>query len=144
GADKPVTAPAPNPGGDAAQYWADASTKTESPIAAATDDVMGWFATLGSNEHIAETASTLATAGLLSAGLKIARKIDELTSDTGSEGNSAPVPSVRAEGSPSGKRTFSKADRDAGFEKAKDVRGVPRCQYCNGEITREPGRPDSY
>jgi hypothetical protein len=43
-----------------------------------------------------------------------------------------------------GKRSFSSADRNAGFEKAKDANGVARCEYCGAELTRDPGRPNSY
>ncbi|MEZ4309017.1 MAG: HNH endonuclease signature motif containing protein, partial [Polyangiaceae bacterium] len=43
-----------------------------------------------------------------------------------------------------GKRTFSKTDRAAGLEKAKDANGVPRCEYCGKEIDPKAGAPTSY
>ncbi|MFL5345280.1 MAG: HNH endonuclease [Hyalangium sp.] len=43
-----------------------------------------------------------------------------------------------------GKRTFSKGDRAAGLEKAKDANGVPRCEYCDTELEPNAGQPNSY
>ena len=42
------------------------------------------------------------------------------------------------------KRTFSRADRDVGFEKAKGIDGVARCKYCGSELKREKGFSNSY
>ncbi|SEM58043.1 HNH endonuclease [Stigmatella aurantiaca] len=43
-----------------------------------------------------------------------------------------------------GSRRFSKADRDAAYEKSQDAAGRARCEYCDEELTREPGRSDTY
>jgi hypothetical protein len=41
-------------------------------------------------------------------------------------------------------RRPTRAQRDAVFERSRDAEGVPRCEYCNREITREPARPDTF
>jgi RHS repeat-associated protein len=43
-----------------------------------------------------------------------------------------------------GRRTFSPADRAAGFEKSKDAFGVPRCAYCGTPLSPRAGSPNSY
>jgi hypothetical protein len=43
-----------------------------------------------------------------------------------------------------GPRRFSKADRDAAYEKSQDAMGRARCEYCGEELTREPGQSKSY
>lgn len=42
------------------------------------------------------------------------------------------------------RRSFSPDVRDQAWEDSKDSSGVPRCGYCDQEITREPGKPNSY
>ncbi|WP_430384212.1 HNH endonuclease signature motif containing protein [Archangium violaceum] len=41
-------------------------------------------------------------------------------------------------------RRFSKADRDAAYEKSQDATGRTRCEYCDEELTRESGQSKSY
>jgi hypothetical protein len=41
-------------------------------------------------------------------------------------------------------RRFSKADRDAAYEKSQDSMGRARCEYCDEELTRESGQSKSY
>jgi hypothetical protein len=43
-----------------------------------------------------------------------------------------------------GPRRFSKPDRDAAYEKSQDEMGQARCEYCDEELTREPGQSKSY
>ncbi|XXF78231.1 HNH endonuclease signature motif containing protein [Myxococcaceae bacterium GXIMD 01537] len=45
---------------------------------------------------------------------------------------------------PRGPRRFSKADRDAAYEKSKDASGKARCEYCDEELTREPGKANTF
>ncbi|MFS8066931.1 MAG: HNH endonuclease [Byssovorax sp.] len=52
--------------------------------------------------------------------------------------------SESGEGQPAGPRRATSAQRERTFEKSKDVEGRPRCEYCGREITKEPGRPNSY
>ena len=42
------------------------------------------------------------------------------------------------------KRRFSKKDRDQGFEDSKDADGTPRCEYCDAELDKNAGSPNSY
>jgi len=53
----------PDFGADAAQSWADAASQENNPILATADNFMGGLATLGSNDHIVATVTTLASAG---------------------------------------------------------------------------------
>jgi hypothetical protein len=41
-------------------------------------------------------------------------------------------------------RRFSKADRDAAYDKIKDADGRARCEYCDEELTRESGQSKSF
>ena len=43
-----------------------------------------------------------------------------------------------------GPRRFSKADRDAAYERSQDSMGRARCEYCDEELTRESGQSKSY
>ena len=42
------------------------------------------------------------------------------------------------------RRSFSKSQREEGFEKSKDAVGVPRCEYCDVELYLNSGSPNSY
>lgn len=41
-------------------------------------------------------------------------------------------------------RRFSKADRDAAYEKNQDANGQAHCDYCDKELTQESGQSNSY
>ncbi|MDC0710367.1 HNH endonuclease signature motif containing protein [Stigmatella sp. ncwal1] len=43
-----------------------------------------------------------------------------------------------------GSRRFSQAARNAAYEKSQDATGQAHCEYCDEELTREPGKPQSY
>ncbi|WP_430384427.1 HNH endonuclease [Archangium violaceum] len=43
-----------------------------------------------------------------------------------------------------GPRRFSKADRDAAYDKSQDTTGRARCEYCDEELVRESGQSKSY
>jgi RHS repeat-associated protein len=43
-----------------------------------------------------------------------------------------------------GPRRFSPEQRERAWERSKDANGTPRCEYCGKEITKEPGKPNTY
>lgn len=94
-------------------------------------------ATLGSAEMTVPVLSLTAEGTLVMGHTMVSTETAATVIGTGAG-------SVYVLSSAQGPRRPSAAQRARVFEKSKDAEGDPRCEYCNKEITKEPGRSDSF
>jgi RHS repeat-associated protein len=87
----------------------------------------GVGAAVGVPVIVVSTAVVVGSVGNMAAGIR-----GLMTTGSGSGSNAQ------------GSRRPSPAQRERVFEKSKDPGGTPRCEYCDREITKEPGKPESF
>jgi len=107
-----------------------------------TGEVVGGVATVtGIGAAVGVPAIAVSTTLVVGGVGNIAAGIRGLmTTGSGSSGPPEKAPVAEEQGP----RRPSARQRDETFDRSKDNGGVPRCTYCGKEITRQPGRPDTY
>jgi len=92
-------------------------------------------------------AAVVGSAALVAGGIANvkagAERLGQALSMSSGNGSSGPQGKA-AVAEEQGPRRPSARQRDETFERSKDGGAVPRCTYCGKEITRQPGRPDTY
>ncbi len=115
-------------------------------VGGATGELLGGAVSVSGIGALAGVPAMAVSATLITGGVgNIAAGIQGATQSLMSSGSgSGGAPKAAGSGGGAGPRRPSAAQRDQTFERSKDAAGKPRCTYCGKEITREPGRPNTY